>query len=208
MSGTGNQSRTPEIHYPTVDRNSHRQARHQEPASVLPTGSTLHARMHGGSSATAFSSTVRPGLPPRRESDRRCDPDCEDSWSQCPSDCEGPRRVVATSMKLHLPRWPRSYRRSDCTSGAAMVVPSTSVHPAPPHTAPPAQQQQQHRVAPHETGRPGVVVGQEGRQASRRQPKRKSYFLRCRFSRTRMVTSMGVPSKPNVSRSRRWMKRR
>jgi hypothetical protein len=34
------------------------------------------------------------------------------------------------------------------------------------------------------------------------------YFLRLRFSRTRMLTSMGVPSKPKVSRRRRVMKRR
>ena len=32
--------------------------------------------------------------------------------------------------------------------------------------------------------------------------------LRLRFSRTRMLTSIGVPSKPKVSRSRRVMKRR
>ena len=51
-----------------------------------------------------------------------------------------------------------------------------------------------------------AISGPAGRMSGRAQCG--NYFFLLRFSRTRMLTSMGVPSKPNVSRRRRVMKRR
>ena len=84
-----------------------------------------------------------------------------------------------------------------------MVVRSIRAHPNPPQTTP--------NPPSNENTGPPRTKRDDPASSSAKKPRetgRKSYFFRCRFSRTRMVTSMGVPSKPKVSRRRRWMKRR
>lgn len=91
-------------------------------------------------------------------------------------------------IEMALGSW--SLRRSECI-------------PLPRAQHPCGHTSNRNTAAPCETDDSGVVVGQE---VEKEKPANR-YFFRCRFSRTRMVTSMGVPSNRR-SQQAALMKRR